>query len=312
MGTRIDQYPEVTATDDADALIVIQDDGVGGKKLRRQSRAAFRDSLLTEGLVDAVGDELAAQGLSGADGWSAVTAVEADGARRVLKVVAWFGGEGTPPPVGVYIGPSGFVATAAEATDVRGAQGPAGEPGDGSGDMLRSTYDPDNDGVIGIAQGGTGASDAAAAFAALKQAATTSATGVVELATDADTVTGTDTARAVTPAAASAKVVKDWFSVLIEKPANQDYVIGRNLPVAITVVSITTRCASGTCTLTGKIGATPLGGTANAASSSEQVQAHASANVAAAGDDLAITVSSNASCLRLEVTVAYTRALGTG
>jgi hypothetical protein len=59
---------------------------------------------------------------------------------------------------------------------------------------------------LAIADGGTGASTAAAAFTALKQAATTSATGVVELATDAEAMAGTDTTRAVTPSnLASAK-----------------------------------------------------------------------------------------------------------
>lgn len=153
--------------------------------------------------------------------------------------------------------------------------------------------------------------DAASAFGGIKQAATSSATGVVELATDAETITGTDTVRAVTPANVAAKTVKDWISVLIEKPANQDYVISRNLPVGCTVNSITTKCASGTCTLTGKINTTAMGGTANAVSSTEVTQAQASANVAAAGDDLVLTVSANATCLRLEATVAITRALGT-
>jgi hypothetical protein len=59
---------------------------------------------------------------------------------------------------------------------------------------------------LAIADGGTGASTASAAFTALKQAATTSATGVVELATDAEAMAGTDTTRAVTPSnLASAK-----------------------------------------------------------------------------------------------------------
>lgn len=48
---------------------------------------------------------------------------------------------------------------------------------------------------LAIADGGTGASTAAAAFTALKQAASTTATGVVELATAAEVTTGTDTAR---------------------------------------------------------------------------------------------------------------------
>lgn len=61
-------------------------------------------------------------------------------------------------------------------------------------------------GDVAIADGGTGASTAAAAFTALKQAASTTATGVVELATDAEAVTGTDTARATTPANLTARL----------------------------------------------------------------------------------------------------------
>jgi hypothetical protein len=57
---------------------------------------------------------------------------------------------------------------------------------------------------LAIADGGTGASDAATAFANLKQAATDSATGVVELATNAEAQAGTDTTRVVTPASMKA------------------------------------------------------------------------------------------------------------
>jgi hypothetical protein len=59
---------------------------------------------------------------------------------------------------------------------------------------------------LAIADGGTGASTAANAFTALKQAATESATGVVELATTAEATTGTDTQRAVTPAGVAAAI----------------------------------------------------------------------------------------------------------
>lgn len=60
-----------------------------------------------------------------------------------------------------------------------------------------STWDGN---TIPIAKGGTGTVTAAAAFSAIKQAATTTATGVVELANNAEAAAGTDTARAVTPA----------------------------------------------------------------------------------------------------------------
>lgn len=55
-------------------------------------------------------------------------------------------------------------------------------------------------GTVAIANGGTGQTTAAAAFGALKQAATSSATGVVELANDAEAQAATDTARALVPA----------------------------------------------------------------------------------------------------------------
>lgn len=52
---------------------------------------------------------------------------------------------------------------------------------------------------VAIADGGTGAGTAAGAFSALKQAASDTATGVVELAMPAEVITGTSTTLAVTP-----------------------------------------------------------------------------------------------------------------
>ncbi len=51
---------------------------------------------------------------------------------------------------------------------------------------------------VAIADGGTGASDAATAFGNLKQSASDTATGVIEIATESEIETGTDTTRAVT------------------------------------------------------------------------------------------------------------------
>lgn len=64
------------------------------------------------------------------DGWAAVLAVVTDGARRVHQVVDWIGGDGPKPATGQFVGPEGYVATAAEAVDVRGA------PGAGDGDVV--------------------------------------------------------------------------------------------------------------------------------------------------------------------------------
>lgn len=54
--------------------------------------------------------------------------------------------------------------------------------------------------ALAIADGGTSATTAAAAFAAIKQAATEAASGVVELDTNTEALAGTDTSRAVTSA----------------------------------------------------------------------------------------------------------------
>jgi len=56
-------------------------------------------------------------------GWTPVLAVVADGERRVLQVTDWTGGEANKPAVGQYVGPSGFVASIGDASDVRGAAG---------------------------------------------------------------------------------------------------------------------------------------------------------------------------------------------
>lgn len=62
-------------------------------------------------------------GMDGAPGWSPVFAIEADGARRVLKVVDWIGSWGTMPDVDVYVGLTGFVTDIADAVDIRGPAG---------------------------------------------------------------------------------------------------------------------------------------------------------------------------------------------
>lgn len=73
-------------------------------------------------------------GTPGNNGYAPVSSVESDGTRRVVKIVDWTGGSGTKPAINKYLGPTGFVDTAAEAVDIRGAAGTAG--GDGSNGTL--------------------------------------------------------------------------------------------------------------------------------------------------------------------------------
>jgi len=81
------------------------------------------------------------------------------------------------------------------------------------------------------------------------------------------------------------------MSSMIEYPDNKDYRIFLKAETAMTITATTTRTSAGTATVTFKINSTALGGTANSASTSEQTQAHESANVVAAGDDIVLTVS---------------------
>ncbi|SEN70593.1 hypothetical protein SAMN05216404_106142 [Nitrosospira multiformis] len=97
-------------------------------------------------------------------------------------------------------------------------------------------------GVLSIAAGGTGAATAAAAFSALKQAATTSATGVVELATDAEAQAGTDATRCVTPDNLGAVVLglgQSWQNLTASRAVNTTYTnsTGRSIQVSVCVSS---------------------------------------------------------------------------
>lgn len=72
------------------------------------------------------GDYTNLKGATGNDGWSPILAIVADGARFVAQVTGWIGGAGTEPATGLYVGPTGYVATAPEAADIRGGIGPIG------------------------------------------------------------------------------------------------------------------------------------------------------------------------------------------
>lgn len=101
----------------------------------------------------------------------------------------------------------------------------------------------------------------------------------------------------------------EFMSGFIATPSNKDYRIVVNAAHGGTITETTTRSASGACTATFRINATNLGGTANSVSSSEQSQAHSSANVFTAGDDIVIAISANSSCADMSFTIKYTRVL---
>jgi hypothetical protein len=96
---------------------------------------------------------------------------------------------------------------------------------------------------------------------------------------------------------------------LIEVPDDKSYTVIQKAAFAFSITEVTTIATAGTCTVTIEINGTPLGGTANSASVSEQSQAHASANDVAAGDTVEIVVSSNSGCEGLTVDIAGTMQL---
>jgi len=97
------------------------------------------------------------------------------------------------------------------------------------------------------------------------------------------------------------------FTCDVDVVANTDYVLWYDAPFAGTVTLIRTESTSGTCTLTGKVNTTALGGTANSVSSTASEQAHASSNTFVKGDKLQFTISSNSACLNLAAAFYLTR-----
>lgn len=110
---------------------------------------------------------------SGLNGWTALHALVASGNNRFMQLVDWTGGTGdepTDPAIGSYLGSAGYTTDTGQATNLRGSDG---SPGAGTGDMLAANNLSD----VG---------SAATAFANIKQAADTGASGVVEEATVAE------------------------------------------------------------------------------------------------------------------------------
>lgn len=107
--------------------------------------------------------------------------------------------------------------------------------------------------------------------------------------------------------AVKASVTQTWEqSFYLLEPEDGDYRVVVAAAVARTITAVTTRCTSGTTTLTVKINATALGGTANSVSASESTQPHASDNAITAGDDIVLTFSSSASPEGVSVTLSGT------
>ena len=93
----------------------------------------------------------------------------------------------------------------------------------------------------------------------------------------------------------------------IESPDNQDYLFEIDCPFGYKITQVDSKCRSGTCIATTKIGVTALGGGANSVSTSLQTKTHTSDNVIAAAGTSVVTISSNSSCAGLRLTFWITR-----
>ncbi len=87
------------------------------------------------GFTTTIGDafdtrgETGLKGDRGDKGWAPLLVAVPDGARRVLRVADWLGGEGGKPPVGAYLGDGALVTDIADAVDFRGPPGSVVAPG---------------------------------------------------------------------------------------------------------------------------------------------------------------------------------------
>lgn len=101
----------------------------------------------------------------------------------------------------------------------------------------------------------------------------------------------------------------DDRSGIIALPSNKDYRITERIPSGWTLTRLTTKTASGSCTVTLKINSIAVTGGAIATTSTQQSSTLTAANVTAEGDVLVITVSSNSSAVDLSFTIDFTRTL---
>ncbi|CCB64475.1 putative Outer membrane autotransporter [Hyphomicrobium sp. MC1] len=93
----------------------------------------------------------------------------------------------------------------------------------------------------------------------------------------------------------------------ISFPVNQSYRAKINSAFGFTITSITSRCASGTCTATWNISGTDITATPNSVSTSANIQTPTGNNVVAVGQNLNCVISANSSCQYAIFEIAYTR-----
>lgn len=185
-------------------------------------------------------------------------------------------------------------------------------PNDNTGDDLRTGGGKINDNFTELYAGKVDEGALTASGLTMSTARllgrTTASSGAVEEITVGSGLSLSAGALAATGLASTSQTAEQ-ISGFIASPSDKSYTIALNMAHGGTITNVTTKSASGTCTATWKVNSTALGGTANSVSSTEQSQAHSSSNTFVAGDDIVLTVSSNASCADMSFTIKYTRTL---
>lgn len=173
-------------------------------------------------------------------------------------------------------------------------------------DLAGSTTDltADVSGVLPVANGGTG--KATLTTHGLLAGGTTGTGNIQQIANGTAGKLLTANGTGALPSFESLTMT-DSVSGVIQYPDAGDYVVWINVPFSITVVEMTTRCSTGTCTLTAKNNTTAIGGLANAVSTSEVTNTATTSATFAVGNDLRLTVSSLSGAEGVWFSVTYTR-----
>lgn len=106
-----------------------------------------------------------------------------------------------------------------------------------------------------------------------------------------------------------ALTLTDSISGIIQYPEAQDYIIWIKIPYVITVIDMTTKCSTGTCTLTAKNNTTTMTGLVNSVSTTEETNTASANNIMSAGNDLRLTVSSLSGAENVWFSLTFTRSI---
>jgi hypothetical protein len=102
---------------------------------------------------------------------------------------------------------------------------------------------------------------------------------------------------------------KWMYAALSLFPEDGDQTIIINSYLAFKILGVTTQSTTGTATLAVEINGTPLGGTANSVSTTEQTQSHTTANDVAVGDNVILAWSSVSGAENVSILIFGTMAV---